>query len=70
DVLQQELGVAVVQYYPDPNKTLKESVTFREENRLRARIADKKAEIGSLHEQISDLEDALRRAGGPPGWAR
>ena len=70
DVLQQELGIAVVQYYPDPNKTLKESITFREENKLRAKIAAKKAEIGALQQQISDLEDELRQAGNPPGWSR
>lgn len=70
DVLQRKLGRAVLQYYPDPNKTLKESITFREENKLRARIAEKKAEVAALQQQISDLEDALRRAGAPPGWAR
>ena len=28
DVLQQELGIAWVQYYPDPAKTMKEAYTF------------------------------------------
>ena len=30
----------------------------------------KRDDVSSLKQQISDLEDALRRAGGPPGWAR
>ncbi len=70
DVLQQELGIALVQYYPDPAKTLKEGYTFREVNLIRARLAEKKAEVASLQQDISDLEDDLRRAGGPPGWGR
>jgi len=70
EILQRELGVAYVQYYPDPMKTLKEEYTFREVNQLRARIAAKKAEIGMLEQQISDLRDDLRRADLPPGWAR
>jgi len=70
DVLQQELGIAWVQYYPDPAKTMKEEYTFREVNQLRARITEKKTEIGSLEQQISDLEDDLRHAGLPAGWSR
>ncbi len=70
DVLQQELGIALVQYYPDPAKTMKEGYTFREVNQLRARIAEKKAEVASLQQDLSDLEDDLRHAGGPPGWSR
>jgi len=70
DVLQQELGIAWVQYYPDPAKTMKEGYTFREVNQLRARIAEQKAKVASLQQDISDLEDDLRHAGGPPGWSR
>jgi multidrug resistance efflux pump len=70
NVLQQELGIAWVQYYPDPLKTIKEEYTFREINQLRARIAEKKVEITSLEQQISDLEDDLRHAGLPAGWSR
>ena len=70
DVLQREFGVAQLQYYPNPNTTLKESITFHQENELREKIEAQDAKIRALRQQISDLEDALRRVGGPPGWAR
>jgi hypothetical protein len=70
DVLQREFGIAELQYYPNPLTTLKEEYTFHDLNQLRARIDAQDAKIASLKQQISDLEDALRRAGGPPGWSR
>jgi len=70
DVLQREFGVAELQYFPNPNTTLKEGITFHQENELRAKIDAQNAKIASLKQQISNLEDALRHAGGEPGWAR
>ncbi|HUJ40626.1 MAG TPA: hypothetical protein VLW54_08780 [Candidatus Acidoferrales bacterium] len=70
DVLQREFGVAELQYYPNPNTTLKEGITFHRENELRAKMEAQDAKIKALRQQISDLEDALRHAGGEPGWAR
>jgi len=29
-----------------------------------------RGEVSALQQRISDLEDELRRSGGPPGWAR
>ena len=31
---------------------------------------DAREEVGASQKKISDLEDELRRSGGPPGWAR
>jgi prefoldin subunit 5 len=70
DILQRELGVLVVQYDPNPAKALFEGATNKKINEHRKAIEDKKAEITTLQEQLSDLEDELRRAGGYPGWAR
>jgi hypothetical protein len=70
DILRREWGSKLLQYYNDPLKIEKEQYTWREVNALRAKIAEKKAEIGLLKQAISDLEDNLRRAGGPPGWSR
>ncbi len=39
-------------------------------NEGQAKLDAKKKEVESLKQQISDLEDALRKAGGDPGWAR
>jgi septal ring factor EnvC (AmiA/AmiB activator) len=70
DILQRELNVGSVQYYPNPGTAMKESVTRKEINEHRKAIEDTKKEIAELKKQRDDLEDALRHAGGPAGWAR
>lgn len=70
EILQRELGVLVVQYDPNPAKALFEGATSKKINEHRKAIEDKKAEITTLRQELSDLEDELRRAGGYPGWAR
>ena len=70
DILQRELNVGSVQYYPNPSTAMKESVTRKEINEHRTAIENKKKEIAELKKQRDDLEDALRHAGGPAGWAR
>jgi len=70
DILQRELNLGSVQYYPNPSTTMKESVTWREINEHRKAIEEQKKEIAELKKQRDALEDALRHAGGPAGWAR
>jgi len=70
DVMQRELGKISVQYYSDPTKQLMQSVTNEDINKQRGKIDAKKAEVAADQQAISDLEDALRKAGGDPGWAR
>jgi hypothetical protein len=70
DILQRELNLGSVQYYPNPSTAMKESITRKEINEHRKAIEDKKKEIVELKKQRDDLEDALRHAGGPAGWAR
>ena len=70
DILQREHNLGLVQYYPNPGTAMKESVTRKEINEHRKAIADKKRELAELKKQRDDLEDALRHAGGPAGWAR
>ncbi len=70
DILQRELSILEVQYYNDPNKALREQLTRTDINDRLKKIQDKKSEIQKLNQQLSDLEDDLRRAGGNPGWAR
>jgi hypothetical protein len=69
-ILQRELNLGSVQYYPNPSTAMKESITRKEINEHRKAIEDKKKEIVELKKQRDDLEDALRHAGGPAGWAR
>ena len=70
DILQGEHNVALIQYDPNPATAMKESVTRKEINEHRKAIEGKKKEIAELKKQRAELEDALRHAGGPTGWAR
>jgi hypothetical protein len=69
DVLQREDNKAQVQYYSDPQKALAEQYTRKDINDKDAKIAAKKKEIDQLKQQISGMEEALRKSGGDPGWA-
>jgi hypothetical protein len=69
DVLQREDNKAQVQYYSDPQKALAEQYTRKDINDKDAKIAAKKKEIDQIKQQISDMEEALRKSGGDPGWA-
>lgn len=70
DVFQRELDKNQVQYYSDPQKALMQQHDRSDINDKTAKIAAKQKEIDSLKQQISDMEDELRKAGGDPGWAR
>jgi predicted RNase H-like nuclease (RuvC/YqgF family) len=70
DVLQRELNKDEVQYYPDPQKALMQQYNRSDINAKRAKVDAKKAEVESLKQQVDDLEDAVRKAGGDPGWVR
>jgi hypothetical protein len=69
DVLQREDNKAQVQYYSDPQKALAEQYTRQDINDKDAKIAAKKKEIDQIKQRISDMEEALRKSGGDPGWA-
>lgn len=70
DILQRELNLKQQQYYSDPNKALREQYNRKDINDTRKKIDDKKVELQQLRQQLTDLEDELRRAGGPPAWSR
>jgi hypothetical protein len=70
DVLQRELNKDQVQYYPDPQKALMQQYSRANINEKTAKVEAKKNEIESLKQQVADLEDAVRKAGGDPGWVR
>jgi hypothetical protein len=69
DILQREDNKAQLQYYNDPQKALAEQYTRKDINDKDAKIAAKKKEIEQLKQRISDMEEALRKSGGDPGWA-
>ena len=70
DVLQREGQKDQIQYYSDPQKALTEQNTRKDINEKDAKIAAKQKEIEQLKQGLSDLEDALRKAGGDSGWSR
>ncbi|MGH9775535.1 MAG: hypothetical protein ACRD50_11375 [Candidatus Acidiferrales bacterium] len=70
DILQRELSQLQVQYYPDPNVALQQQYSRSDINQKLSKLDTKKREIEVLDQQIADLQDELRRAGGDPGWAR
>jgi chromosome segregation ATPase len=69
DILQRETEKAQVQYYSDPQKALFEQNNRKDVNENLAKIESKKQEIDQLKQNLSDLQDELRKAGGDPGWA-
>ena len=70
DVLQREWARLQKQYYGDPNRALREQYTRKEINEHATLIEEKKKDILRCKQDLSDLEDDLRRSGGLPGWAR
>ena len=70
DVLQREIDKADVQYYSDPTKAMNEQYSRAEINTKTDKADAKKKEIANLQQQLSDMEDDLRKSGGDPGWAR
>ncbi|MHB8411737.1 MAG: hypothetical protein ACYDDI_07285 [Candidatus Acidiferrales bacterium] len=69
-ILQRESNQLQLQYYPDPTKALMQSVDRSDIIKKAKAIAAKQKQIDADQQAISNLEDALRKAGGDPGWAR
>ena len=72
-VLKQQLGLARMQYYPDPQKTLEQESTpaFQKDvDKLRAKIANVEKAVTDDQKAMDDLQQELRREGGSPGWIR
>jgi chromosome segregation ATPase len=70
DVLQRELNLNQRQFYSDPNQALQQQYSRDDINQKTDKIAAKQKEVDDLKQQLSDLEDALRKSGGDPAWGR
>ncbi len=70
DVMQRELDKSQIQYYSDPQKAMEEQNSRKDINDKTAKIDAQKQQIVTLKQELSELEDELRKAGGDPGWAR
>jgi hypothetical protein len=74
-VMQRELGQQMQQYYGgNPNKAYQDeqsdSPFGKKYDQTKAAIAVKQKQVQADQQAISDAEDALRQAGGDPGWER
>jgi hypothetical protein len=69
-LLQREMGVANVNYYSDPVKGMQQGLTQDDIHKKQAAIDAKQKQVAADQQAINDAEDALRKAGGDPGWAR
>lgn len=70
DILQREYNLKEQQYYSDPNTAMKEQYDRKDLTDTKQSIDDKTARIDKDKQDISDMEDELRKAGGDPGWAQ
>jgi chromosome segregation ATPase len=70
DILQREYNLKEQQYYSDPNTAMREQFDRKDLTDTKRGIDDKTAAVAKDKQDISDLEDALRQAGGDAGWAR
>jgi uncharacterized protein YukE len=70
DILQREWERDLKQYYLDPQKAMQQQFDRKDLNDHAAQVEAKKKDIEKLKQQLSDLEDELRKSGGDPGWAR
>jgi hypothetical protein len=69
DILQREYNLKQQQYFSDPNTAMKQDYTRQDLTDTKKSIDDKTAAVAQDKQDLSDLEDALRKAGGDPGWA-
>ena len=69
-VLQQQLSLNQLQYYPNPLDTVHQEYSRSDIKKLQEDIEAKQQEIKSDEEAIADLRTQLQREGGDPGWLR
>ena len=70
DILQREFNLKQQQYYSDPNSRDEAEQFDRQDlNDTKTKIDDEDRGVAQDKQDISDLEDELRKAGGDPGWA-
>jgi hypothetical protein len=70
DILQREYNLKQQQFYSDPNTAMKEQYDRKDLTDTKSKIDEKAADVAKDKQDISDMEDALRQAGGEAGWAR
>jgi hypothetical protein len=68
DIMQREFNLKQQQFYTDPMAALKQDYSRQDINDSRTKIDDKTAAVAADKQDLSNLDDELRKAGGDPGW--
>ncbi len=69
-VLKDRMQMSQVQYSSNPNQTLQQEYSRGNVNSLNEQMQKKEADVEKYRQEIRQLEQELRRAGGPIGWSR
>ena len=69
-VLELQLNQAKRDYMEKTSLYNREMVLAAEMNNLQSELDKGKADVERLKQQLAQMEDDLRRSGGPAGWAR
>ena len=69
DILQREYNLKQQQFYTDPSAALKEQHSREDLNKTQSQIDAKKQAVEKDKQTLSDLEDAMHKAGGNARWA-
>ncbi|MCZ6514923.1 MAG: hypothetical protein O6850_03550 [Acidobacteria bacterium] len=69
-VLKDRMQISQVQYSSNPNQTLQQEYSRGNVNSLNEQVQKKEADVAKYQQEIRQLEQELRRAGGPIGWSR
>jgi hypothetical protein len=69
DILQREFNLKQQQFYTDPSAAMKEQHSREDLNKTQSQIEAKKQAVEKDKQALSDLEDALHKAGGNARWA-
>ena len=64
------MQISQVQYSSNPNQTLQQEYSRGNVNSLNEQMQKKEADVAKYQQEIRQLEQELRRAGGPIGWSR
>lgn len=69
-VLQQQINVNQLQYYPNPNTQLQQQYSRSDIQKGQQDIEAKQKQVEADQQALQNLEEQLRRDGGNAGWLR
>jgi hypothetical protein len=67
-VLEQKLNISNKQFYNDPNEALRQQYTRQDITELTKAADQKRQQVAQDQQDLENLREELRHAGGDPGW--